>query len=492
MTQGREEIPLAPGGARRQMGIARRLSMVAAVLVMAALVTGTVTTSYAKSKPKAKPPSGPALLDTVAVTNQGALFAGSLTTFTAGQRSQSRPQFWVKGPKSFLSIGPTLDSVSSLDAHVAVPLPADFVALSAPLGPPVGCGPFGPTLFGTGLVELFPPTATGNSAPEVEICSPNFALGAPNTTGVFFPQGVAFENPFDGVTPRGHETLAVANEFPIVAQDAAICAGAGLTATALGTITEYDRTGFVPGLNNVPPTPNNPVAAVNPFTMASYTQNSSIGGCLTSLAGPVSLAFDENGFLFVVNNAGKFAAAFASLPRFVSVFQQGAASAPNPPFSTGDVFPLAIIGLAGTETAGDVIQPVGVTVLTFGFEDDLAFVTDVGDDSIKIFDPFTNPNPLIGFAFAGELVGVIHGGSTKLKGPEGVALSADGDTLYVVNSKADSLEMFTDVPSFESGGDISPTLIVQSKNSKLILPVGVALSAFTPTPIPTETISGSN
>ena len=82
-----------------------------------------------------------------------------------------------------------------------------------------------------------------------------------------------------------------------------------------------------------------------------------------------------------------------------------------------------------------------------GFEEDLAFVTDVGDNSIKIFNPFTNPNALIGFAFAGELVGTIHGGSTKLKGPEGIALSADGDTLYVVNSRADSLEMFTDVPA---------------------------------------------
>lgn len=492
MTQGRDGISLAPKGARRLMGVARRLSVVAAVLVITALVAGSAGTSYAKSSKK-KTSGGPVLLNSVVVSNQGALFSGSLATFAAGSGSQSAPEFLVRGPASFLSVGPTLDSVSSLDSHIAVALPADFVALTAPLGPPVGCGPFGPTLFGTGLVELFSPTSNGKSAPEAEICSPNFAVGAPNTTGIFFPQGVAFESPFDGVTPAGHETLAVANEFPEVVQDGEICAGAGLTASALGTITEYDRSALAPGLNNIPPTPNNPVAAVNVFTTppTAYTQNSSIGGCLTSLAGPVSLAFDSNGFLFVVNNAGKFAAAFAALPRFISVFQQDAANTPNPPFSTGDVFPLALIGIAGTETAGDVIQPVGITVLTFGFEDDLAFVTDVGDNSIKIFNPFTNPDPLIGFAFAGELVGTIHGGATKLKGPEGIALSADGDTLYVVNSKADSLEMFTDVPGIEDGGNISPTLIIQSGHSKLNLPVGVALPAFTPTPMETDGVLGA-
>jgi DNA-binding beta-propeller fold protein YncE len=488
MTQGRDGISLATTGARRLIGVARRLSVVAAVFMIAALVAGTVSTSHAAG-----------LNDTVVVTNNGSLFAGSLATFPAGSGTHAhlRPQFLVKGSNTFLgaSGGPTGDAVSSLDHHIAVAIPLDFLAITAPLGPPVGCGPFGQPaaapLFGTGLVELFSPSSTGNSAPEAEICSPNFAVGAFNTTGIFYPQGVAFESPFDGITPAGHEILAVANEFPQVTQDSAICAGAMLTPVALGTITEYDRSAFTPGLNNVPPTPNNPISAINPFTLVPYTQNSSIGGCLTSLAGPVSVAFDENGFLFVVNNAGKFAAALAALPRFVSVFQQNAASTPNPPFSTGDVFPLALIGIAGTETAGDVIQPVGVTVLTMGFEDDLAFVTDVGDNSIKIFNPFTNPNALIGFAFAGELVGTIHGGATKLKAPEGIALSADGDTLYVVNNTADSLSEFTDVPSIEGGGNIAPTLIIQSNRSKLNLPVGVAVSQFTPTPVPTESVLGA-
>jgi hypothetical protein len=42
--------------------------------------------------------------------------------------------------------------------------------------------------------------------------------------------------------------------------------------------------------------------------------------------------------------------------------------------------------------------------------------------------------------------------------------------------------MFTDVPSIEGGGNVAPTLIIQSSHSKLILPVGVALPQFTPRP----------
>ena len=53
------------------MGVARRLSVVTAVFAIAALVAGTAGTSYAKPHHK-----GPDLLDTVVVSNNGALFAG--------------------------------------------------------------------------------------------------------------------------------------------------------------------------------------------------------------------------------------------------------------------------------------------------------------------------------------------------------------------------------------------------------------------------------
>jgi len=518
MTQGRNGISLAPGGTRMLMGVAR-LSVVAAVFAIVALVAGSARTSYAGG-----------LKDTVNVTNNGALFAGSMVTFPAGSGTHGHltPKFIVKGTNTLLgaSGGPTLDAVGSLDHHIAVAVPVDFFGLSAAaFGAPVGCGPFGlpatGPLFGTGFVEIFSPTATGNSAPEEAICSPDFAIGAdgaglapgfPNTTGVFYPQGVAYESPFDGITPPGHQILAVANLFPVVLgpdSPLAACAPAspgGPPGTSLGTITEYDTTTFAPGLNNVPPLNNSPVLALNPLPTGGippvpppgviYEQNATIGGCLSLLAGPIGLSFDQFGFLFAVNNAGKLSALQAAAPRFVTVYAPGA---------FGDAFPKAAIGVPGTDTAGAFKQPISVAVVTGTlpltcdgapgtpgcFPDDVIFVTDLGDNSIKIYAPFTDFS-FSTFFFQGTLLGTIHGGATKLKAPEGITISADNDTLYVANNTADSISEFTDITSIEGGGNIAPTVIIQSSKSKLNLPVGVALPGFTPTPMPTETTSAMN
>lgn len=502
MTEGRDGIWLAPNGAPGLMRVARRLSVVAAMLAIAAFVAGTAGSGYA----------GSGLLDPVTVSNYGGTFGGTLSTFPAGSGHHAKPASRVKGNSSLLSIGPYGDAVSSVDGSIAVPLPFDFVGQSASnpsvqapinalfdflhLPPPlIGCGTFGfPTtapLFGTGLVGIFSQTASGNSAPATIICAPGFSIGGDgqglvpgqflNTAGVFTPQGVAFESPFDGNpnVPAGHEILAVANVFPEVDQDAAECAAAGLPTVTLGTITMYDRKTLTPGLNNAAPFQNNPVSAINPLpatgvppvnppTGVLYTQNATIAGCLSALAGPRNLAFDGNGFLFVVNDAPPLNATLQAVPHFVSVYGAG---------MYGDVFPTALIGIntPANETSGTLIDPIGIAVATLGFEDDLIFVTDVGDNSIKIFNPFTNSNPLLGFAFAGELVGTIQGSSTKLKHPEGIALSADGDTLYVVNNLTATLSMFTDIMTKTTGGDIAPTLSISGNQANMNFPTGAAV-----------------
>jgi hypothetical protein len=554
MTQGRDGISLAPTGAPGHMGVARRLSVVAAVFAIAALVAGTAGTSYAKSK-KIKMSHRASLLDQVAVTNYGAAFGGSIETFLAGARRNSGPAFWVKGTNTLLGAGtgPAGVSASSLDDHVAVAVPIDLIDLAGFGGFPAAlactgagapapcCTGFhtGVCLPGTGFAEIFSPGATKNSAPESVIGTRNVTFGFPDFSGVNTPQGVAYEDPFDGVNP-GRDILAVTNTLPFpleslsdglngsnggvacnafgsaactgVETPLSCCTGPGTGSCAgftVGTITEFD-TGELnkgtPGYNDlVEPFNNSPVIACtgaasgnggtatdegqclaclppakvvngvcNSFTLVpSGEANATIAGCLTFLLGPVGAAFDANGFLFVVNEAGVASGG----PGFVTVYAPGA---------SGDPYPVAVMGLIpGSPTPpGTFKDPAYITVDTIEFEDDLVFVTDVGDNSIKIFSPFENFDNSTLF-FEGSLVGTIHGGHTKLKRPEGIALGMDDGALYVVNNQQNTLSMFTDFSL--GGGDIAPTLIMSGRNTKLNLPVGVAVPAFTPSA--RETIS---
>src|SRR5208282_6284011 len=153
MAQGRDEISLAHAWALKLMGVARQLSRVAAVFVIAAFVAGTAGTSHA----------GPSLSDTVVVSNFGVLFAGSFETFAAGSKMSSRPEYLVIGCKkgkpgvptpcvdnTFLSLGNGAGDVaqSSLTGDIAV---------TVPLGVPGLCT--------AGCVGVWTPGENGNSAP---------------------------------------------------------------------------------------------------------------------------------------------------------------------------------------------------------------------------------------------------------------------------------------------------------------------------------------
>ena len=443
MAQGRDGISLAHARWLKLAGVARRLSLVAAVVVIAALVAGTADTSYAKN----------VLLDTVVVSNYGAAFDGSVETFAAGSGPNAKPEYWIHGTNTLLGIstGAGGDAQSSLNGDIAVTVP--LVLLPFP--------------FPNGFVEIYPFGANGNSSFAEIIASP---AGFPDLTGLSLPQGVAFEDPFDGLHTLGTDIVAVANYTPAVVEPDLGIPGLGLCTPnapgfSLGTITEYDKTTLTPGVNDIPPLDNSPVIALTSATPpAPYSHNATIGGCDTYLLGPVGLAFDAEGFLSVVDEAGPF----------VTVYEPGA---------HGNAIPLAFIGAVGA-TAGAFKDPMyvavssGVSEPPFGFPDDVIYVTDAGDNSIKIFAPFTNCFTAgLPFACEGTELGVIQGGRTKLNRPEGIALDADGDALYVVNHNGNSLLEFEAVGT--SGGNIAPTLIISGKATKMNLPVGVALSQFT-------------
>ena len=449
MTQDTESISMAHRAALGCLAVARQLSAVVMVVSIVALVAGSAGTSYAKGNKKVSPEDRQ-LEDTVVVSNFGSLFAGSVETFAAGSIAGSAPLRNIIGSNTFLGAGNGAagDAQSSLTGTIAVGVPLGIAGV-----------------FPNGLVELFSLGDNGNTPPDQIIGSPT-GFGAPDFTGLSLPQGVAYANPFN--LDLAHESvgqrvfiddvLAVANLTPAVVElDGDPCPGP--VGFVLGTITEYDTAGletFNPstfaGINDIFPLNNTPVTVAGGV---SPTHNATLGGCNTALFGPVGLTFDSDGFLYVVNEIGKY----------VTVYFPGA---------SGDEFPVAIVGLVGP-TAGAFIDPQFITVSGRGFSEGGAtiYVTDAGDNSIKVFDVFTNQIPAS--IFTGTSLGSIAGGKTKLKRPLGIAIS--GDDLYVVNNNANSLEMFDDL-DVSGLGNIRPKLIIQGKPARMNFPVGVAVPVF--------------
>lgn len=440
MTQGTESISMAHRAALGCLAVARQLPVVVMVVSIIALVAGTAGTSYAKKKKSAEDRKTE---DTVVVSNFGSLFAGSVETFAAGSILTSGPTRRVVGSSTLIGAGngASGDAQSSVDGDIVVTIPFGIPGLC-----PAGC------------VAVWPAGATGNTSPEELIGGPaGFSggtfLGFPilsNDTGLFLDQGAAFDDPFREISST--DRFAVANFGQIVVGSAADFEFCGTpededTGVTTGTITIYNSG----DTGNVLPTPNFLTLEV-PFPPAPavpFWSESSIGGCDTLLFGPIGVVFDTAGDLWVVDNLGKFVTEYA-------------------PDASGDASPINIVGL----TPGLFSDPAYIAVGTNPFDasgDQVIYVSDVGDNSIKILD--------VNSPFVDNLVGKISGGHTKLKRPEGIALL--GDDLYVVNNNTNSLLMFDDLAT-SGAGNISPKTMVKGHASKMNFPVGVAASQFAP------------
>jgi len=436
------------------LAVARQLSVVVMMVSIVALVAGTAGTSYAKKKKTS--PEDRATEDTVVVTNFGSLFGGSIETFAAGSILTSGPIRLVRGSNTLLGAGNGAagDAQSSVDGDIVVTIPLGI-----------------PGLCPSGCVGVWPFGANGNSSPEELLGGPaGTTPGTPgfpdfgfpinnNATGLNLDQGVAFDNPFRELEAHNTKSLSVlSTDRYAVANFGAVVVGSfgdfefcGTpededTAATVGTITEY----FNGDSGNHPPSPNVPVFELTfPPALSPFISNATIGGCDTALAGPIGVVFDVDGNLWVVNELGKFVTEY-------------------PADTFGDVAPINIIGLFGA-TAGAFVDPAYIAVGTNPFDesgDEVIYVTDVGDNSIKVFDVST---------LFGTPLGSIAGGHAKLVRPEGIALF--GDDLYVVNNNANSLAEFDDL--VDSGlGNIFPTVLVKGPHSKMNFPVGVAGPQF--------------
>ncbi|MGA8645041.1 hypothetical protein [Candidatus Binatus sp.] len=473
------------------MGVAHRPSSIGAVaavmMLCTALIAGTTGTSYAKE----------VLSDTVIVSNYGAAFAGSLETFIAGSLNNASPFKDVKGGNTLLgaATGPAGDAQSSITGQIAVTNPLQLIAF---------------TPFLNGWISIFSAGANGNSQPDAVIASPT-GVGAPDLTGLDLPQGVAYSDGF----VIGSDEIAVSNFAVVVVGPDLDIPGLGLCTPnspgfSLGTITEYPTDGLTPfspgfnGVNDIPPTNNTPVTALitppPPALPFEISQNATIGGCDTYLAGPVGVAFDSTGDLFAVN------AGFVPTTSYVTAYDP---NLPAPYGGFGNALPIAIVGAgpANELTPSPLVDPAFVAVETGPVVDvddvplpqDIIFVTDAGDNSIKIFAPFYPASCFtedLPFACAGLELAEIQGSKTKLKRPQGIAIDPAGN-LYVVNNTISTLEEFsaeTVESVIEAGGTqnvrasyMLPGVIGNRNKPKMSLPVGLALQAFTPTPAPTGT-----
>ena len=195
---------------------------------------------------------------------------------------------------------------------------------------------------------------------------------------------MAFANPFDlypwKYTPDGYtlikgrsDLLAVAN-YAVAGQSldritaTESASPAVVSERVVGTISEFDVSTLVGNVNPVPfnnspvevcPAPGSPLVVngecIDPSTLEpvdTIPTNATIGGCLSFLFGPIGLAFDQYGYLFVVNEFGATIPVpglpFNHAPTFVTVYAPGAFDDSD----AGLFVPVAIIGFPELGTTG--------------------------------------------------------------------------------------------------------------------------------------------
>jgi hypothetical protein len=407
MTQGRNGFSLAHRAALIVAGLA-------AVIMM-------TSTSYA-------------LDDSVIVTSQGGLLAGTVSTFKAnGHKAMNIHPSAVIGGNASISL-----------AGSAVP--AMDVLTGINVNPTNGPGVFGASyvlsdldlLGGPDVMSVWSPGATGNGTAIAGTIT--FALSGVPIVPFSMPQDVDF-----ALTPF--------SEGPVG------------TAVAIGDVFVSNYSGGPEKTGSVIHFPANVGTLLNPFGLiknpfgatpaqipALVLQDSVFdpvtnpfgcaAGATTSLLGPVGARLDADNNIWVVNSG--FRGAF---PSYITEY---------PP------------GSFGCTPATNALDPVGIgTLVSGGFlaidaEGDL-WVTDLAQKAV--FE----------FSQKGVVLATIEGNKTGLASPMGIALGPQASpNVYVADEKAGAILEYEDA---EDGGllNIRTAARIQGKKTGINQPVGVAV-----------------
>ena len=387
----------------------------------------------------------------------------SITVYAAGASGNATPSATITGNNTGLS-GPhgiALDAAGRLyvangGSDTITVYAAGATGNAAPIATIAGAntglsGPIGLAfdpagrLYVTndaGSVTVYAAGASGNVAPIATIGGSS----STDNTGLNYPVGIARD---------GAGRLYVTNPGPnTVTVFAAGASGNATPATTISTISPANQTGYPTGIaldpaGNVYVTNNQYRATGNgiypsvtvyaPGAGGTAPPTRTITGAHTGMNGPVGIARDAAGNLYVAN-AGN---SCCGLGNSITVYGAGA---------RGDAAPTATI--VGGNTGLDA--PSGVALDAAGH----LYVANADGNSITVYGSRATGNATPS--------ATITGGSTGLNRPVGIALDVAG-RIYVANSGDNSITVY----AAGASGNAAPLLTIAGETTGLNAPLGI-------------------
>src|SRR5437899_1047168 len=372
-------------------------------------------------------------IDTIAGSNTGLNAGGALALDSAGNLYVANyygSSITVYAPGATGNAAP-IATIAGANTGLSVPIDLAF--------DPAG------RLYVTndaGSVTVCAAGASGNVAPIATIGGSS----STDNTGLNYPVGIARD---------GAGRLYVTNPGPnTVTVFAAGASGNATPATTISTISPANQTGYPTGIaldpaGNVSVTNNQYRATGNgiypsvtvyaPGAGGTAPPTRTITGAHTGMNGPVGIARDAAGNLYVAN-AGN---SCCGLGNSITVYGAGA---------RGDAAPTATI--VGGNTGLDA--PSGVALDAAGH----LYVANADGNSITVYGSRATGNATPS--------ATITGGSTGLNRPVGIALDVAG-RIYVANSGDNSITVY----AAGASGNAAPLLTIAGATTGLNAPLGI-------------------